>query len=79
MNEWYIGYPQGKRKVENIILPLGVKTYAIARDTELNQLFRKIFSLPEPLKLIKVLSEAEMAQVDDYVRKWYEAWLKTKS
>ena len=65
--------------VENRIMPLGMKTYAIARDTELNQLFRKIFSLPEPLKLIKVLSEAEMAQVDNYVRKWYEAWLKAKS
>ncbi len=41
--------------VENCILPLGVKTYAIARDTELNVLFRKIFSLPEPRVLIKVI------------------------
>lgn len=62
--------------VENCILPLGVKTYAIARDTELNVLFRKIFSLPEPRVLIKVMSDSEVAQVDYYVRRWYEAWLK---
>jgi len=60
-------------------MPLGMKIYVIARNTELSQLFRKIFSLPDPLKLIKVLSEAEMAQVDNCVRKWYEAWLKAKS
>lgn len=59
--------------VENRIMPLGMKTYALARDTELNRLFRKIFSLPEPLELIKALNEVEMAQVDDYVRAWYEA------
>ena len=62
--------------VENRILPLGVKTYAIARDTELNALFRKIFSLPEPRVLIKVMSDSEVARVDYYVRRWYEAWLK---
>jgi len=62
--------------VENRILPLGIKTYAIARDTELNMLFRKIFSLPEPRVLIKVMSEAEVAQVDYYVRKWHEVWVK---
>lgn len=62
--------------VENRIMPLGVKIYAIARDTELNKLFRKIFSLPDPLVLIKVMSLAEEAQIDYYVRKWYETWLK---
>jgi len=63
--------------VENRILPLGLKTYAIARDTEMNRLFRKIFLLPDPLELIKVMSEAEKARIDDYVLKWYDAWLKT--
>ena len=58
------------------IMPLGMKTYALARDTELNRLFRKIFSLPDPLELIKVLGEAEMSQVDNYVRAWYEVHLK---
>ncbi len=58
--------------IENSILPLGMKTYAVARDTDLNKLFRKIFSLPDPLTLIKVLSEAEMTQIDDYVRKCYD-------
>lgn len=65
--------------VENRILPLGMKIYAVARDTDLNRLFRKIFSLPEPTKLIKVMSEAEISQVDDYVKKWYKAWLKKHS
>lgn len=64
--------------VENRILPLGMKTYGIARDTELNRLFRKIFSLPEPVKLIKVMSEAEISQVDDYIQKWYKAWLEKR-
>lgn len=62
--------------VENRILPLGMKTYAIARDTDLNRLFRKLFSLPDPRELIRVMSEAEKDQVDYYVRKWYETWLK---
>jgi transposase len=62
--------------VENQILPLGFKTYGVARDTELNRLFREIFSLPDPLELIKVMSEAEIAKVDDYVRTWYELWLE---
>ena len=39
--------------VEGEILPLGIKTYAVARDTELNKLLRKTFDLPEPLDLIK--------------------------
>ena len=58
--------------VENTILPLGLKVYGVARDTELNQLIRETFSLPNPLELIKVLSEAEIARVDDYVGAWYE-------
>lgn len=62
--------------VENRILPLEMKTYAIAGDTELNQLFRKVFSLPKPQMFIKVLSETETSQVDDYVQRWHEAWLQ---
>ncbi len=61
--------------VENRILPLGIKTYAIARDTEFNSLFRKIFSLPDSRILIRVMSDAEVAQVDFYLRRWYESWL----
>ena len=62
--------------IEHRILPLGIKTYAIARDKELNLLFRKLFSLPDPRDLIRLMSEAEVAQVDYYVRRWYEEWLK---
>lgn len=62
--------------VENVIMPLGMKIYAVARDNELNQLFRRIFSLPDPKELIKVLTEAEKAQIDDYVSRWYKKWLK---
>jgi len=54
-------------------------TYAIARDTELNQLFRKIFPLPDPLELIKGLHETQKAQIDEYVLKWYKTWMKSTS
>ena len=57
--------------VEGEILPLGVKTYAVARDTELNKLLRRTFDLPEPLDLIKILSEAALQQIDDCVIQWY--------
>ena len=43
--------------VEGEILPLGVKTYAVARDIELNKLLRRTFDLPEHLDLIKILNE----------------------
>ncbi len=56
---------------------LGLKVYGVARDTDLNRMFRKIFSLPNPLELIKVLSEAEIARVDDYVCAWYEVRQQT--
>ncbi len=62
--------------VESRILPLEMKSYAIARDTELNQLFRRIFSLPEPQMFIEVLDASETSQVDDYVQKWYETWIQ---
>jgi hypothetical protein len=62
--------------VESAILPLGMKAYAVARDTELNKLFRKIFSLPDPTELTQVLNATELAQVDDYVLTWFERWLK---
>ena len=58
--------------VEGEILPLGVKTYAVARDTELNKLLRRTFDLPEPLDLIKILSEAAIQQIDTCVIQWYE-------
>lgn len=62
--------------VENKIMPLEMKTYGVAGDSKLTQLFRKIFALPEPQTLIKVLNEAEIARVDEYVRKWHEAWIQ---
>ena len=62
--------------VENCILPLEMKTYGIAGDTELNQLFRKIFVLPVPQELIKVLNEAETAKTDEYDQNWHEAWIQ---
>jgi transposase len=58
--------------VENTILPLGLKTYGIARDTEMNKLFRDMFSLPEPVYLIKIMIETEVAMVDEYVISWHE-------
>jgi len=64
--------------VENTILPLEMKTYGVARDTELNRLFRQTFTLPEPRKLIMVLNAAETAKTDEYVQKWYEAWLQER-
>ncbi len=60
--------------VENKILPLNLKYFGVARDTELNKLFREIFALPEPIKLIRVLNAEEIAKTDEYVQKWYEAW-----
>ena len=63
---------------ENQIIPLGMKVYGVARDTQMNRMFRDIFSLPNPLDLIKVLIEAEKVQVDDYVCKWLDARLKMK-
>jgi len=62
--------------VEGRILPLEMKSYAIARDTKLNQLYRKVFSLPEPQLFIKVLNETEISQVEEYVQKWYETWIQ---
>ena len=58
--------------VEGEISPLGVKTYAVARDTELNKLLRKTFDLPEPLDLIKILNESVVQQIDTCVTQWYE-------
>ena len=57
--------------VEGAILPIGVKTYAVARDTELNKLFRQLFDLPEPLDLIKILNEDALQQIDACVIQWY--------
>lgn len=62
--------------VENQILPLGVQSYAVARDSELNRLFRKTFELPEPSELIKILNIQALTRVDECVLRWYENWLK---
>ncbi len=64
--------------IENSVMPLEMKIYGIARDTEMNRMFRELFSLPDPLELIKVLSEEEKARIDGYVQKWYEKWLKSR-
>ena len=58
--------------VEGEILPLGVKTYAVARDTELNKFLRKTFDLPEPLDLIKILNEGSLQQIDACVINWHK-------
>jgi len=58
--------------VEGEILPLGVKTYAVARDTGLNKFIRKTFGLPEPAAMIKILNDAVLKQIDECVLQWYE-------
>ena len=63
--------------VQNEILPIGLNTYAVGRDCALNRLFRKLFCLPDPLDLIKVLGRIEADSLDDKVKSWYEAQLKT--
>lgn len=55
------------------VLPLELKGCGIARDTELNRLFMKLFSLPDPYEIIRILDEVEIAKVDDYVQSWYES------
>lgn len=65
--------------VKTRILPLGLKTYAVARDSDLNRLFRKLFYLPEPTDLIKALGRMEIAHLDEYVQNWYEKQLETSS
>ena len=57
------------------IQPLGVKSYAVARDCEMNKLLRRIFQLPNPVDLIKVLNDAESARMKDAVKSWYKNWL----
>lgn len=58
--------------LEHSFLPLEIKSCSLVRDTELNQLFRKIFSLPEPLVSIKALNEIKFSQIDAYVAKWLD-------
>ncbi len=62
--------------IENTIVPLGLKSYGVSRDTELNKYFRETFSLPAPTELIRVLNETELAKVDEYVLNWQAAWLQ---
>ncbi len=59
--------------VETQILPLEMKFYGVARDSELNKLFRNIFLLAEPQKIISGMNEAEKSKADHYVLKWSEA------
>ena len=56
--------------VETTLEPLGRKVYSIARDTDLNKLFRKKFSLPEPYDLIKVMNEVENSKMKGYIQTW---------
>ena len=65
--------------VKTRILPLGLNTYAVARDSDLNRLFRKLFYLPEPNELIRDLGRMEMAHLDEYVQNWYEKQLEMNS
>ena len=58
---------------ESEALPLKLKGYGIARDTELNRLFMNLFSLPDPYEIIRILDEVEIAKVDDYVQSWYKS------
>ena len=64
---------------EITVLPLGYKTYSVGRDTELNKMFRNLFSLPEPRALIRVLNEKEQSKIDAYILKWHEDWKKDKT
>jgi len=57
---------------ETQILPLKMKIYGVARDSELNKLFRNLFSLSEPQTIISGMNEAEKSKTDHYVLKWYE-------
>jgi transposase len=59
--------------VEGEILPLGIKTYSVARDTKLNKLLRSTFDLPEPTELIKILNEAVLQQIDTSILNWYKS------
>jgi transposase len=63
--------------VQNKILPLDLNIYSVGRDCEITQLFRKLFCLPDPLDLIKVLGRIEAESLDDKVKSWYEAQLKS--
>ena len=64
--------------VETPILPIGMKAYGIGRDTELNKLFREMFSLPDPVDLIKILIDTEKSKIDEYVQNWYESFKREK-
>lgn len=55
-----------------------MEIFTVARDTELNQLFRKVFSLPEPEMLINILNEKQISQADTYLCRWYETWIKNE-
>jgi transposase len=63
---------------ETVILPIGMKAYSIGRDTEMNKLFREMFSLPDPVKLIKILIDTELSRIDDYVISWYESYKRAR-
>ena len=57
------------------IMPLGINSYAVARDCEMNRMIRRIFQLPDPVKLIKVLNDAENARVEESIKLLYKEWL----
>ena len=64
--------------VETTILPIGMKAYGIGRDTELNKLFREMFSLPDPIDLIKILIDTEKSKINEYVQNWHESFKREK-
>lgn len=59
---------------ETRILPIEMKAYGIGRDTDLNKMFRRMFSLPDPVDLIKILIDSEKSRIDEYVINWYKMY-----
>ncbi len=51
-----------------------MKAYGIGRDTDLNKMFRRMFSLPDPVDLIKILIDSEKSRIDEYVINWYKMY-----
>ncbi len=62
--------------VETVVDPLGIKTFAIARDTAVNRLIRELFNLPSPETLIWELNQAEASKISAAVERWTLDWLE---
>ncbi len=61
--------------VENVVDPLGIKRFVIARDTAINRLIRDLFNLPSPETLIWELNQAEASKIEEAVDLWNRDWL----